>query len=107
MELYKYLVIPIGLTNMPTSFQVFMNHVLQDHINKICEVYLDDILIYSKDSKEHNYHIKLILQKLEEYFLKINLDKLEFNQEEVEFLGHIIRKNSIHMDPRKVQSILE
>ena len=84
-----------------------MNHVLWDHINKICEVYLNDILIYSKDPKKHNHHVKLVLQKLEEYFLKVNLNKSEFDQEEVEFLGHIIRKNSICIDPRKVQSVLE
>src|SRR5438067_2538203 len=107
MGLYEYLVMPMGLTNVLASFQALMNHVLWDHINKICEVYLDDILIYSKDPKEYNYHVKLVLQKLEEYFLKVDLDKSEFNQEEVEFLGHIIGKNGIHMDLRKVQSVLE
>src|SRR5438270_7852488 len=84
-----------------------MNYVLQDYIDKIYEVYLNDILIYNKDPKEHNHHVKLVLQKLEEYFLKVDLNKSEFNQEEVEFLGHIIRKNSICMDSRKVQSVLE
>ena len=107
MGLYKYLVMPMRLTNVSASFQALINHVLWDHIDKICTVYLDDILVYSKDPKEHNYHIKLVLQKLEEYFLKVNLNKSEFNQEEVEFLGHIIGKNGIHMDPRKVQSVLE
>ena len=95
------------LTNTPASFQALMNHVLRDHIDKICAVYLDDILVYSKDPKEHDHHVKLVLQKLEEYFLKVDLDKSEFDQEEVEFLGHIIGKNGIRMDPRKVQSVLE
>ena len=61
MRLYEYLVMPMGLTNAPASFQVLMNHVLRDHINKICKVYLNDILIYSKDPKEHNHHVKLVL----------------------------------------------
>ena len=107
MGLYEYLVMPMGLTNAPASFQALMNHVLQNHIDKICAVYLDDILVYSKDPKEHDHHVKLVLQKLEEYFLKVDLDKSEFDQEEVEFLGHIIGKNGIRMDPRKVQSVLE
>ena len=107
MGLYEYLVMPMGLTNAPASFQALMNHVLRDHIDKICAVYLDDILVYSKDPKEHDHHVKLVLQKLEEYFLKVDLDKSEFDQEEVEFLGHIIGKNSIRMNPRKVQSVLE
>jgi len=107
MGLYEYLVMPMGLTNVPASFQALMNHVLWDHIDKICAVYLDDILVYSKDPKEHDHHVKLVLQKLEEYFLKVDLDKSEFDQEEVEFLGHIIGKNGIRMDPRKVQSVLE
>src|SRR2546430_15265923 len=105
MRLYEYLVMPMGLTNAPASFQVLMNHVLQDHIDKICAVYLDDILVYSKDPKKHDHHIKLVLQKLEEYFLKVDLDKSEFDQEEVEFLRHIIGKNDIHMNSRKIQSV--
>ena len=60
MGLYEYLVMPIGLTNVPASFQALMNHVLQDYIDKICKVYLDNILIYSKDPKEHDYHVKLV-----------------------------------------------
>ena len=107
MGLYEYLVMPMGLTNAPASFQALMNHVLRDHIDKICAVYLDDILVYSKDPKEHDHHVKLVLQKLEEYFLKVDLDKSEFDQEEVEFLRHIIEKNGIRMDSRKVQSVLE
>src|SRR5947209_13998780 len=107
MGLYEYLVMPMGLTNAPASFQALMNHVLRDHINKICAVYLNNILIYSKDLKEHNHHVKLVLQKLEDYSLKVDLNKLEFDQEEVEFLRHIIGKNGIRMDPRKVQSVLE
>ena len=107
MRLYEYLVMPMGLTNTPASFQALMNNVLRDYIDKICEVYLDDILIYSKNPDEHDEHIHLILQKLKEYSLKVDLEKSEFDKEEVEFLGHIIGKDSIRMDPRKIQAILE
>ena len=61
MGLYEYLVMPMGLTNTPASFQALMNHVLRDHIDKICAVYLNNILIYSKDPKEHDHHVKLVL----------------------------------------------
>ena len=107
MGLYKYLVMLMGLTNAPASFQSLMNHVLRDYIDEICTVYLDDILVYSKDPDEHTKHVTLVLEKLQEYSLKVDLDKSEFDQDEVEFLRHIIRKNGIQMDPRKVQSILE
>ena len=102
MGLYKYLVMPMGLTNAPASFQSLMNHVLRDYIDEICAVYLNDILVYSKDPDEHTKHVTLVLKKLQEYSLKVNLDKSEFDQDEVEFLGHIIRKNGIQMDPWKV-----
>src|SRR5437763_12989753 len=105
MGLYEYLVMPMGLTNAPASFQALMNYFLRDYIDKICAVYLDDILVYSKDPKEHNHHVKLVLQKFEEYFLKVDLDKSEFDQEEVEFLRHIIEKNDIHINLRKIQSV--
>src|SRR3989440_229865 len=107
MGLYEYLVMPMGLTNAPASFQALMNNVLRDYIDKICEVYLDDILIYSKNPDEHDEHVRLILQKLKEYSLKVDLEKSEFDKEEVEFLGHIIGKDGIRMDPRKIQAILE
>ena len=59
--LYEYLVIPIGLTNTPASFQALMNNMLRDYIDKICEVYFDNILIYSKNPDEHDEHVHLIL----------------------------------------------
>src|SRR5438270_2229701 len=98
---------PMGLTNTPTSFQSLMNHILRDYIDGIYAIYLNDILVYSKDPDEHTKHVTLVLEKLQEYSLKVDLDKSEFDQDEVEFLGHIIRKNGIQMDLQKVQSILE
>ena len=84
-----------------------MNHILCNYINRIYAIYLDDILVYSKDPNEYTKYVTLILEKLQEYSLKVDLDKSEFNQKEVEFLEHIIRKNSIQIDSWKVQSILE
>ena len=64
MGLYKYLVMPMGLTNAPASFQSLMNHVLCDYINEICAIYLNDILVYSKDPNEYTKHVTLVLEKL-------------------------------------------
>jgi len=64
MGFYEYLVMLIGLTNAPASFQSLMNHVLRDYINEIYAVYLNDILVYSKDPDEHTKHVTLILEKL-------------------------------------------
>jgi len=104
---YEYCVMPFGLTNAPASFQSLINNALREYLDKICVVYLDDILIYSKTKKEHKRHVKLILQALKRWNLKIDLDKSQFHKEEVEFLGHIIGVNGIRMDPRKVKAILE
>ena len=79
MGLYEYLVIPMGLTNTPTSFQSLMNHVLRNYINEICTIYLNDILVYSKDPNEYTKHVTLVLEKLQEYSLKVDLNKSEFN----------------------------
>src|SRR5215216_3492667 len=98
---------PFGLINAPATFQALINNVLQEYLDKICIVYLDDILIYSKNPKEHKEHIKLILAALEKWQLKVNLNKSKFNKEEVEFLGHIIRIHRIRMDPTKIKLILE
>ena len=105
--LYEYFVMPMGLTNVPASFQALMNNMLRDYINKICEVYLNNILVYSKNPEEYNKHVCLILQKLKEYSLKVDLEKSKFDKEEVEFLGYIIGKDSIKIDLKKIQVILK
>jgi hypothetical protein len=84
-----------------------INEALRKHLDKICIVYLDNILIYSKNEEEHKNHVKLILDCLAKWNLNIDPDKSEFHTSEVEFLGHIIGKNGIRMDPAKVRSIIE
>lgn len=69
-------------------------------------MYLDDILIFSKNKDEHLIHLDLVLKRLDEEHLKINLEKCVFLQEEIVFLGFVISKSSLKMDPSKVEAIL-
>ena len=107
MGLYEYLVMPIGLTNTSASFQTLMNHVLQDHIDKICVIYLDNILIFSKSKEEHYKHLELIIEYLQQVELYTNPKKCDFFKLEIDFLGFIINKNSLYMDSTRVQTIIE
>ena len=75
-------------------------------INHFVAVYLDDILIFSKSKEEHLTHLELVLKKLREKELKINLDKCVFMKEELVFLGFVISKGNLKMDPEKVEAIL-
>ena len=67
-----------------------MNKVLKDYIRKICVVYLDDIIIYSKNIHEHEKHVRMVLRKLREHNLKMKPSKCEWFKEELTFLGHKI-----------------
>ena len=96
--LYEYLVMLMGLTNAPASFQALINNTLRSYLNNFCVAYLDNILIYSKNQEDYNKHIKLILDQLQKHHLCIDLEKLEFDKDEIEFLGYIIRIHSIKMD---------
>jgi hypothetical protein len=79
-----------GLTNAPAYFMYLMNKVFMDYLDKFVLVFIDDILIFSKNEKEHNEHLHLVLQKLRENQLYAKLSKCEFSLKEVSFLGHII-----------------
>jgi len=105
--LFEYTVMPMGLTNAPAIFQNFMNHVLRRFIGKTCAVYLDDIIIFSKDPAEHQQHVIEILEELQKNGLYVKGKKSEFAVTEVPFLGAIVTPEGIKMDPKKVQSILD
>lgn len=102
---YEYLVMPFGLCNAPGSFQLFINHVFHDLLDKYVAVYLDDILVYSKDLEHHTRHVQEVLRRLREYKLFAKLSKCQFHSNEVEFLGFVLNKNGIKMDPKKVEAV--
>ncbi len=94
------------LTNKLTSFQQYMNDVLWNFLNDFCQVYLNDILIYSKIRKKHRNHVKLVLSRLCEANLQINIWKCKFNVEETVFLKVIVSKLDLHMNFSKVKFIV-
>lgn len=102
---YEYIRMPFGLKNAPATFQRLMNDVLKEYINKICVVYLDDILIFSTTLNEHIENIKKIFNKLKEYNLKIQIDKCKFFAKETEYLGHILTPEGVKPNPKKVEDI--
>ena len=105
--LFEYLVMPFGLCNGPASFQEYINKALRGLLDDFCTAYIDDILIYSKDLKEHRGHVKQVLKRLQEYGLQVDISKCEFDAHEVQYLGLIINTNGIRMDPKKVAAVME
>ena len=103
--LYKYLVIPFGLTNTPATFQELINDTLKEFLDEFYIAYLDNILIFSRTYKEHVQHIKTVLQRLREKDLPVKLSKYKFHRERVAFLGYIVSRNSLEPDPSKIKSI--
>ncbi|KAK1680574.1 hypothetical protein QYE76_041422 [Lolium multiflorum] len=104
---HEYLVVPFGLTNAPAIFMNLMNKIFMKYLDKFVIVFIDDILIYSKDKEEHAKHLKIVLQILREHQLYAKFSKCKFWLDSVEFLGHVITKEGIAVNPSKVQSVLE
>jgi hypothetical protein len=104
--LYEYTVMSFGLTNVPAYFMYLMNKVFIECLDKLAVVFINDILVYTRSEEEHEEHLCLALQKLREYRLYAKLSKCEFWMKQVAFLGHVISKGGISMDPSKVQDVL-
>ena len=88
-----------GLTNAPATFSRLMNSIFMEYLDKFVVVYLDDILIYSKNEEEHAEHLRLVLQKLREHRLYAKFSKCEFWLSEVTYLGHVISGKGIAINP--------
>ncbi len=102
LKAYKYKMLSFELTNELIFFQQYMNDILWDFLNDFCQVYLDDILIYSKTRKKHKDHVKLVLSQLREAELQMNIQKCKFNVEETIFLEVIVSEQDLRMNSSKM-----
>ncbi|GBC33494.1 enzymatic polyprotein, putative [Rhizophagus irregularis DAOM 181602=DAOM 197198] len=105
--LYEYNVMPFGLKNAPGTFQRIMDEILKEYIGEFVIVYLDDIMIYSKNFEEHVEHIDKVLNKLKKNNLIVKLKKCKFGERNIEFLGHIVGRDGLKPDAKKVEKIKE
>jgi hypothetical protein len=105
--LFEYLVMSFGLTNAPAHFTYLINLVFMPGLDKFVVVFIDDILIYSKNEEEHAKHLRIVLTCLREHQLYAKFSKCTFWLEEIQFLGHVLSAKGIAVDPSKVKDILE
>ena len=106
-EHYEFLVMSFGLTNAPAAFMDLMNHVFRPYVDQFVVVFINDILVYSKDQENHNTHLRVVLETLRKEQLHAKLSKCELWLNEVSFLGHIVSKEAIRVDPKKIEVVVE
>lgn len=107
--LFEWLVTPFGLANAPSTFQKYINWTLREYLDEFCSAYIDDVLVYTNgDLRQHRKHVRMVLKKLEEAGLYLDIKKCEFECKETKYLGFIIQAGKgIKMDPEKVKAIKE
>ena len=106
-ELYKYQIMLFRLTNMSAMFQKLINHVLYDHLNEFVIAYLNDILIYSENEKDHKKHVKEVLRRLQKKNLYLKSEKCKFHKQWVEYLEHIITTERLEMNSEKIKAMIK
>ncbi len=104
---YKYHVMLFELINESTFYQHYMNDVLFEYLHQFCQIYLDDIIIYSKILKKHKRHVRLILNRLREADLQIDIDKCKFHVQKIIFLELLMSIERLKMNSRKVQAVVD
>jgi hypothetical protein len=105
--LFEYIVMSFGLANAPAHFMYLMNYVFMPELDKFVAVFIDDILIYSRSMEEHEEHLRIVLQWLQDHQLYAKFSKCEFWIKEVPFLGHVVSPEGIAVDLGKVKEVLE
>ncbi|GKB31285.1 putative nucleotidyltransferase, ribonuclease H [Tanacetum coccineum] len=102
---YEFQVMPFGLTNTPAIFMDLMNRVCKPYLDKFMIVFIDDILIYSRNKEEHANHLRIILELLKKEKLYAKFSKCDFWIHIVQFLGHLIDNQGLHVDPAKIEAV--
>jgi hypothetical protein len=105
--LYEYLVMSFGLTNAPAHFMYLIDSIFMPELDMFVVVFIDDILVYSKNEEQHEQHLHIILQRHRDHQLYAKFNKCAFWLKEVPFLGHVISVEGIAVDPSKVQEVLD
>ena len=103
---YEYLVMPFGMTNAPGVFMDYMNRIFHPYLDSFVVVFIDDILVYSKTREEHEERLRVVLQTLKHNRLHAKLYEYEFWLEKVSFIGHVISRGGIAVDPSKVEVVM-
>ena len=96
-----------GLTNAPAAFMDLMNRVFRPFLDRFVIVFIDDILVYSRSEEEHAMHLRYVLQTLREHQLYAKFSKCEFWLDQVTFLGHVVSKDGIQVDPKKMEAVID
>ncbi|GJZ76013.1 putative reverse transcriptase domain-containing protein [Tanacetum coccineum] len=102
---FEFQVMPFGLTNTPAVFMDLMNRVCKPYLDKFMIMFIDDILIYSKDKEEHGEHLKIILELLRKEQLYAKFSKCDFWLDSLQFPSHVIGNKGVHVDPAKIEAI--
>lgn len=102
---YKFLVMPFWLSNTPAIFQALMNEIFRPYLRQFVQVFFDDILIYRTAWTTHLNHLEQVFEVLWSHQLEVKREKCHFGQTQISYLGHVISKEGVEMDPKKIVAI--
>ena len=106
-EHYEYTIMSFELTNASANLQSLMNDTFKEFLNEFVIIYLNDILIYSRNEEQHHKHVEKVLKKIQKIGFLVKSKKCAWDVTEVEFLGHIVTTEEIRMNPKKIKTIME